>query len=145
MCPDSRARASEPDKVSPEPAEAHSAEAHDVQVFNSQVTSRLDAAPCGLSPGGIQPAPAIPNSRMNILYLFSGPASRHDSLSRFAGLWGKRLGVNFQVEEYDILNGSHQDLSDDQLFRDLLNRVRANAFFSIFMSSSLFNLWLSSF
>jgi hypothetical protein len=74
------------------------------------------------------------HSSLRVLYLFSGPQSRPQSLAAYARSWGNRIGVKTDVEEYDILNGAHQDLSDDHLFNSLCKRLRAGEFDSIFMS-----------
>jgi hypothetical protein len=71
------------------------------------------------------------SDRLNILYLFSG-VERSDSVAAFAESVGKRLGVRVSVEAYDIMNGPHQDLADDLIFKSLVSRL--HLFHSIFLS-----------
>ena len=68
-----------------------------------------------------------------VLYLFCG-LLRKDGGDAFARALAERIGVEVEVEMWDILNDPGQDLCDDTLWSRLLGKVKAGRYAAVFMS-----------
>ena len=57
-----------------------------------------------------------------ILHLFSGPENRKD------GLAAELRARGWQCEEYDIVNGSHQNIADDHVWQQILRNIKTGKY-----------------
>ena len=62
-----------------------------------------------------------------ILHLFSGPHNRHDGFAAFLRKHG------WQCDEYDIVNGDHENLASDHVWNKVLDRIK-NRFYEAMLA-----------
>jgi hypothetical protein len=76
----------------------------------------------------LQEALAVRPRGISVLFLFSGPSSRKDSLASLLALHSIRCAA------FDVINGAEQDLSDDSVWDGVKARIHSGEFSGVFAS-----------
>ena len=83
--------------------------------------------------GGELPSPSTPRVKIEVLYLFSGPA-RDNDLTMELVRTGRSMGMEVEVTEVDICHGPDCDLRELAAWELLLQQIRDKKYLVVFMS-----------
>ena len=86
--------------------------------------------------GGQLPAPSTPRVRIEVLYIFSGPA-RDNDLTMGLVRTGRSMGMEVEVTEVDICHGPDGDLREAAAWEMLIKQIRDKRCLVVFYVSAL--------